>query len=87
MSDTTVSGDGMDGETFFSLLNGRLDEAAMKVVAAAFAETMGRGGLAYVRGKTGLSRAVIKKAVEALKGQPRRGRRTSRACAGRGETV
>ena len=70
MSEATVSGsNGMDGETFFSLLNGRLGESAMKIVAAAFAETMGRGGLSYVRRKTGLSRAELKSAVRELNGQ------------------
>ena len=56
-----------DGDNFFAVLDGRLGSEAKKTVAAAFAATVGRGGLAYVERKTGLSRATLKAAVSELK--------------------
>ena len=71
MGKTTFSDCGQfDGDNFFSLLDGRLDDETKKTVAAAFAATVGRGGLAYVERKTGLSRAALTSAVSRLKSVP-----------------
>ena len=69
MGKTTFSDCGrFDGDNFFAALEGRLDDETRKTVAAAFAATVGRGGLAYVGRKTGLSRATLKAAISELNG-------------------
>ena len=67
MGKTTFSDCGQfDGDKFFTVLDGRLGDSTKMAVAAAFAATLGRGGIAYVARRTGLPMAALRDAASRL---------------------
>ena len=55
-----------DGDNFFNLLDGRLDERARRLVAAAVAQSFPCGGITAVSRSSGISRAAIHDGIHDL---------------------
>ena len=67
MGKTTFSDCGrFDGDNFFSLLDGRLDERARRLVAAAVAQSFPYGGITAVSRSSGIPRSVIHDGIHDL---------------------
>jgi len=49
----------IDTDKFFASLEGRLDDTTFSRIAAAFAESCGRGGIAFVLGRTHLAKSKL----------------------------
>jgi hypothetical protein len=64
----TVMADGSELAVKYALLNPYLDERQRRLVAAAEARFLGRGGIATVARATGLSRTTLHKALQELEG-------------------
>ena len=55
-------------EAKYQALSGRLDEATLRIWAAAEARSLGRGGVSFIAKATGLSRTTIHAGLSELKG-------------------
>ena len=67
MGKTTFSDCGrFDGDNFFRLINGRLDERARRLVAAAIAQSFPYGGITAVSVSCGISRSAIHDGIHDL---------------------
>ena len=73
----------------FGALSGVLDERMRRLIAAAEAEAIGRGGASIVSRATGVSRRAIRAGLKELKGsqRPQAGARIRKAGGGRKKTV
>jgi hypothetical protein len=63
-----TGGEGMDLQNVFSRLEGRLGERQQRLLAAAMAMELGRGGISKAARMSGLSRPTIYNGIDELKG-------------------